>query len=84
MCRKFLYKEDWANACERIRAWWDGEFIDRPVIQVTSPRMGVEHVQNELNDEWRFVREPSDPEVAIKNFEKWCAKFISEEKLTLI
>lgn len=36
------YKPDWERARERIVAWWDGELIDRPCIQVTAPREGYE------------------------------------------
>lgn len=33
-----LYKEDWEEAQRRFEAWWEGEIIDRVLIQVTAPR----------------------------------------------
>ena len=39
-------KPDWQAAQERIDAWWQGEIIDRAVIQVKAPREGVSQ------DEW--------------------------------
>jgi hypothetical protein len=38
---ELAFKEDWERAQERIQAWWNGEIIDRAVIQVTAPREGV-------------------------------------------
>lgn len=36
------YKPDWPQAARRLEAWWDCQIVDRAVIQVTSPRDGVE------------------------------------------
>lgn len=33
-----LYKEDWANAKKRFEYWWNGEILDRVVLQVTAKR----------------------------------------------
>jgi len=33
-----IYKEDWEEAQERLKAWWKGEIIDRVCIAVTAPR----------------------------------------------
>mgnify|MGYP001077185720 CR=1 FL=1 len=33
-----LYKEDWGKAKTRMEAWWNGEVLDRPALQVTAPR----------------------------------------------
>lgn len=33
-----VYKEDWKEAKSRLEAWWEGEVLDRVVIQVTAPR----------------------------------------------
>ena len=38
---ELIYKEDWQEAQERMEAWWQGEILDRAVIQVTAPRDGV-------------------------------------------
>ena len=37
-----LYKPDWEQARARILAWWEGEIVDRPCLQVTAPRAGRE------------------------------------------
>jgi 5-methyltetrahydrofolate--homocysteine methyltransferase len=34
-------KEDWEEAQQRIDAFWNGEIIDRAVVQVMAPRMGI-------------------------------------------
>lgn len=36
------YKEDWEQAQARLLAWWEGELVDRPCVQVTAPRAGYE------------------------------------------
>lgn len=35
-------KEDWTQAEERMRAWWQREIVDRPVVQVKAPRRGFD------------------------------------------
>lgn len=35
-----LYKPDWESAQQRFIAWWHGEVLDRPALQVTAPRQG--------------------------------------------
>ena len=35
---ELAYKEDWPQARERYEAWWQGEIVDRAVIQVIAPR----------------------------------------------
>jgi hypothetical protein len=61
-----IYKEDWEAAQERLTAWWDGEVMDRPVIQVTA-RRPVE--RKSPWDGWDFARYPDDPLKAVANFE---------------
>jgi hypothetical protein len=36
------YKGDWEQAKRRMVAWWEGEVIDRPCVQITAPRDGCE------------------------------------------
>ena len=36
------YKDDWEQAKQRMVAWWDQEILDRPCLQVTTPRQGQE------------------------------------------
>ena len=38
---ELLTKEDWQQARQRMDAWWEGEIVDRAVVQVTAPRTGV-------------------------------------------
>ena len=33
-------KEDWEQAKQRMEAWWVGEVLDRPCLQVTAPKPG--------------------------------------------
>ena len=63
-----LYKQDWGAAAERMNAWWAGEAIDRPIIQVTAPRDGV--FERTAWDFWYLVHHPDDPDGAVAEFEK--------------
>lgn len=38
---QLVTKQDWSQAEERMRAWWQGEIVDRPVVQVKAPRAGL-------------------------------------------
>jgi 5-methyltetrahydrofolate--homocysteine methyltransferase len=38
------WKDDWQQAEERMRAWWNGAVLDRAVVRVTAPRDGAEPV----------------------------------------
>jgi hypothetical protein len=38
---ELAHKEDWPQARERYEAWWQGEIVDRAVIQVIAPRKPV-------------------------------------------
>ena len=35
---KLLYKDDFNEACNRLTAWWNGDDIGRPAMQITVPR----------------------------------------------
>lgn len=39
---ELAYRQDWPEAAERLGRWWQGEFLGRPMMQVTAPRVGVE------------------------------------------
>jgi 5-methyltetrahydrofolate--homocysteine methyltransferase len=69
-----IYKEDWEKAKERFKAWWEGEIIDRVVIQVTAPRnMNANHSPDTpIWTEWDLVHNLSIPEIIVKNFERYC------------
>ncbi len=64
------FKPDWAEASERLEAWWDGEIIDRAVIQVTAPRDNLAAAP-----EWDIWSPPhfrSDPGYVVEAFEAYC------------
>ncbi len=62
-----LYKEDWEEAKERILAWWQGEIVDRVVMQVWAPRKAVDYPPpRDLEQMW------SDPEYVIGRWKAWC------------
>ncbi|HUU26970.1 MAG TPA: hypothetical protein VM123_04090 [archaeon] len=65
-----LYKEDWEQVKERMLAWWEGEIVDRVVLQVTAPRDGFE-----INHQWDWfyqARHLDQPEKALAEWEKYC------------
>ncbi|MHB0999683.1 MAG: hypothetical protein ACYC27_10605 [Armatimonadota bacterium] len=37
---ELLYKPDFAEAQQRMKAFWAGEMIDRPVVSITAPKEG--------------------------------------------
>jgi len=65
-----LYKEDWDEAAERIRAWWEGEIVDRAVIQVWAPRKSAG--EESRWNVWYLAQHPDDPDGAVCEFEKYC------------
>src|SRR3990172_5509622 len=65
-----LYKDDWEKAQERMKAWWAGEIIDRPVIQVVAPRKG-----SQTNAPWdmeSLVHNLTNPERVVEEFGNYC------------
>lgn len=48
------FKEDWEAARSRLEAWWQGQVLDRPLIQVTAPRTGERRVAppRDLEQQW--------------------------------
>ncbi len=42
-----MYKQDWEQAQTRTLAWWEGEIVDRPCLQITAPRDGMEQVRRD-------------------------------------
>jgi len=63
------FKEDWSQARDRLKAWWNGE-SDRPVVQVTAPHKDL--INGAVWDPWSFVRYPNDLTIGIQGFEKSC------------
>ena len=65
-----LYKEDWPEAQERLKAWWKGEIIDRVCIQVTAPRKKPIRQIKPL---------PLPPEIAELETDHWYARALNPE-----
>lgn len=72
---QMLYKEDWPQAEERFRAWWEREIVDRVAIKVTAPRRKAHFPSPaDLRQQW------TDPEYIIaKNEENFASTFWSGE-----
>ncbi|MEM2905504.1 MAG: hypothetical protein QW057_02495 [Candidatus Bathyarchaeia archaeon] len=64
------FKEDWDEAKERLKAWWNGEDIGRPILQVTAPVKGL--TSPAAWDSWSFVRYLGDPSIGIRGFLRCC------------
>ncbi len=44
------FKHDWDQAQTRTLAWWAGEIVDRPCLQITAPREGLEAVRRQATE----------------------------------
>lgn len=64
------YKPDWPEARQRMLAWWEGELVDRAVIQVTAPRDNA--AGDSLWDPFYLVNNLDNPELAFEQWEKYC------------
>lgn len=75
---RMFFKEDWDDAKERFIAWWEGDNMDRPLIQAFAPRSKPNYASdgdiNFFYDQWGFPRFPQDPFITIKGFRRWCAE----------
>lgn len=69
-----LYKEDWEETKKRYEQWWNGEIIDRVVIQVTAKRKNPVPYKKEMPKPSDVVKMWSDPEYFIYKNEKNFAK----------
>jgi len=76
-----FFKEDWAEAKERLSAWWEKDSLDRPLIQVFAPRSSPKYASEEDvkfdYDHWGFPRKIKDPAAIsgnIKGFRRQCAE----------
>ena len=67
------YKENWEMARKRMEAWWEGEIIDRAVIQVTAPRRDND-LKPDKKEEQETVQDLEkqfiDPDIVIPRKEK--------------
>ncbi|MFX1426894.1 MAG: hypothetical protein ACFFBE_10620, partial [Promethearchaeota archaeon] len=66
------FKEDIIEAKERLKAWWDYEIIDRPVVSYYYPREGgsVVGLFDIFGLGWDLVRDPDNIEQILDNFEE--------------
>jgi hypothetical protein len=59
-------KPDWAQCQLRYEAFWEGELLDRPLLQVTAPRSGMTARSTDLPaDEAGLLRWFTDPELVL-------------------
>ena len=63
------YKPDAAEAQHRLRAYWQGEIVDRACVSVRAPRDGVTLAKRSL-----IVAEDFDLPGAVDGFEAWAAQ----------
>lgn len=66
-----LYKPDWDDAKDRMAAWWEGDRLDRPPIQVLAPRDPTRATWVGF-DNWMLAKSPEHPDAAVDEFERWC------------
>jgi len=66
------YKEDITEAKERMRAWWDHEIIDRPVLSYYYPKKrGKKGVYLDIfGEDWTLAKNYEDIDNALNRFEK--------------
>jgi len=66
------YKEDIAEAKERMNAWWDHEIIDRPVLSYYYPkkRGKVGAYLDIVGEDWTLAKNYEDIDNALNGFEK--------------
>ena len=67
-----LIKEDIVEAKERLKAWWDHEIIDRPVISYYYPREGgsITGLIDIFGFNWELAKNHDAIEQTIDNFEE--------------
>ena len=67
-----LIKEDIVEAKERLKAWWDHEIIDRPVISYYYPREGssITGLLDIFGFGWDLAKKPDGIEQTLDNFEE--------------
>lgn len=68
-----LYKEDWLETKGRLIAWWEGERMERPVVQIFTPRQGSSQPWTGY-DNWYLAQHPDDPGAAVEDFRNWCSR----------
>ena len=69
-----LYKDDWPRVRQRYEAWWAGEMLDRPIVQVTAPRSAPEPQDEAPTDPELLLEWFTDPELVIPRIERTVAR----------
>jgi 5-methyltetrahydrofolate--homocysteine methyltransferase len=66
-----IFKEDITDAKERLKAWWDHEIIDRPVISYYYPSEGAQiaSLLDIFGFGWELAKNPDNIEQVLDNFE---------------
>lgn len=66
------FKENITEAKERLKAWWDHEIIDRPVISYNYPHEGasIAGLLDIFGFGWDLAKNPDGIEQVLKNFEE--------------
>jgi hypothetical protein len=60
---------DWLRTYDRYEAWWEGELLDRPIIQVTAPRTSRE-LESPPADERELLMWFTDPDWVMSRLER--------------
>jgi len=69
-----LYKDDWQKVRQRYEAWWAGETLERPIVQVTAPKAGPEPQDVPPSDPDELLEWFTNPEIAIPRIERTVAR----------
>jgi 5-methyltetrahydrofolate--homocysteine methyltransferase len=77
-----IYKPDWNETKQRFNAWWKGEKLDRPILQICCPRAnsagakdvfsGTQRMCSDKWTGWNLVNNLGNPAPAIAAFEDAC------------
>jgi len=65
-----LNTEAWARAQQRYEAWWEGEMLDRPIVQVTAPKDPEARGDEPPADEGAHLDWHTDPGKVIPRLER--------------
>jgi 5-methyltetrahydrofolate--homocysteine methyltransferase len=71
---ELLYKDDWSRVRQRYEAWWAGEMLDRPIVQVTAPKAAPEPRDVPPPDPDELLQWFTDPEIVIPRLERTMAR----------
>jgi hypothetical protein len=75
-----LYKENWNTIKEHFKAFFAGEDIGRPLLQVTSPKKNLS--RKPVWNWWTIAHNLGNPERALESYEYYCqSTFFGAEAL---